>query len=246
MKIFASCSSYALGCVVGPAEAARLVNAAVGDEEHEQLLPAVHALRELRTFTDHLEFSFDGGATQIAKCRSRHFTKALNSTCDVWVTLDDDIDTDRATLALLLAAVADPEPRVCFAPYTQRGLETTALVTWAPLVVERVLFTEPTPSLPTVSGTVRNALYGGFGLVAMNRAAMQAVARDAPTWIDSDGQPPKVAAFLEVLTSDGYWLGEDFAFFKRARAAGVKVEALVSGRVTHAGVTLDLSNLRHT
>jgi hypothetical protein len=245
VKVYASCSSYALGCVVGPGEAARLVNDSVADVSHAAILPAVNALRELRTFTDHLEFSFDGGATQIAKCRSRHFTRALESTCDVWVTLDDDIDTDRPTLALLLAAVAGDEPRVCFAPYYQRGMQGVVLMTFPPVMTERTVYSEPTPSQETVSGTVRNALHGGFGLVAVNRAAMQAVARDAPTFRDGpDGEHLRVAAFLETITSDGYWLGEDFAFFARARAAGVRVEALVSGRVLHAGAMLDLSTLR--
>lgn len=237
MRVFASCSSYTLGCLIGMHEATRLITQAVSDLEHEQLLPAVHALRLLRELCE-FELRVDGGATQIAKSRSRHFDAALNSTCDAWVTLDDDIDTDLHTLALLLAAVKGDEPHVCFAPYRQRGNENVALVGWPSVGSERRVMS----LAPVFSGYARTALYGGFGMVAVNRAAMQLVARDAPTFLDSDGKT-KCAAFLEVLTPDGVWLGEDFAFFERARKVAT-VEALVTGLVSHAGESLDLSTLR--
>lgn len=233
MHVFASCSSYALGCLVGMHEAKKLIIDAVADVEHEQLLPAVHALRTLRELADPLELRVDGGETQIAKCRSRHFDAALHSKADVWVTFDDDIDTDLSTLATLLAAVDCPEPRVCFGPYLQRGAENVALVSWPTVWNER----------DVNGGRVRTALNGGFGLVAVNRAAMQLIARDAPTFIDKRGEAPKSAAFLEVLTDDGYWLGEDFAFFERARRVAT-VEALVTGFVSHAGMPLHLEVLQ--
>lgn len=238
MRVYASCSSYTLGCLMGMSEASRLLTLAVSDLEHEQVLPAVHALRLLRELAD-LELRVDGGATQIAKTRSRHFDHALNSTCDVWVTVDDDVDTDLRTLALLLAAVTGDEPRVCFAPYIKRGEEGTALVKWPDVSVERAVAS----LLPVAQGRVRSALAGGFGLVAVNRAAMQLVARDAPTFWDADVL--RSAAFLEVLTPDGHWLGEDFAFYERARKVAT-VEALVTGNVTHAGVALDLATLRQS
>jgi hypothetical protein len=222
---------------VGAHEATGLLQAAVSDLEHEQLVPAVHALRTLRYLCD-FHLRVDGGATQIAKCRSRHFDAALESGADVWVTLDDDIDADERTLALLLAAVGSDEPRVVFAPYTQRGQDDKVLVTWPPVSVEReVLSVEPAEK-----GRVRTALFGGFGLVAVNRAAMQGIASMAPSFHDADGKT-KCAAFLEYITAEGYWLGEDFAFFERARRVAT-VEALVEGLVVHAGVPLDLSTLR--
>jgi hypothetical protein len=112
------------------------------------------------------------------------------------------------------------------------------LVTWPPVSVEReVLSVEPAEK-----GRVRTALFGGFGLVAVNRAAMQGIASMAPSFHDADGKT-KCAAFLEYITAEGYWLGEDFAFFERARRVAT-VEALVEGLVVHAGVPLDLSTLR--
>jgi len=237
VKVYASCSSYTLGCLVGMHEASRLISAAVSDPEHEQLIPAVHALRLLRELSE-FQLRVDGGATQIAKTRSRHFTAALASDCDAWFTIDDDIDTDLGTLALLLAAVKSDDPRVCFAPYRQRGTEHVALVTWPDVGLERKVLSLS----PVFSGYVRSALYGGFGLVVVNRAAMQLIARDAPTFIEGDGAP-KSAAFLETLDAEGHWLGEDFAFYERARRVAT-VEALVTGNVTHAGAPLDLSTLR--
>jgi len=232
VKVYASCSSYALGCVLGPYEASRAISVAVADVKQAEIIPGVAVLRKLRELAE-LELRVDGGATQIAKCRSRHFDAALKSDAELWFTVDDDIDATLPTLALLLEAVSDDAPRVCFAPYLQRGTDKV-LVTWPEVTSERRL----------QGGRVRSALYGGFGLVVVNRPAMHLVARDAPTFFDAVGdEVPKSAAFLETITKEGYWLGEDFAFFERARRAGVIVEALVDGRVQHAGATLDLSTL---
>lgn len=228
VKLYASCSSYTLGQMVGTKEAARLIQAAVSDVEHEQLIPAVHALRELRELGD-LALRVDGGATNLGRSRSRHFAAALESDCDAWVTLDDDIDTTRETLALMLAAIESDEPRICFAPYTERTNHGVALVEWA------------VPKEERVSG-VRSAVRGGFGCVAVNRAALIAVANVSPVWFDDVDNQRKPGPFYEILEGEK-WYGEDFSFYRRARPVA-RIEALTSGEVTHAGVRLDLSVLK--
>lgn len=239
MHVFASCSSYTLGQMTSSREACALISAACGDLEATQLLPAVHALRELRRLAE-VELRVDGGAQCIAKCRSRHFAAALKSAADVWFTIDDDVDTTRETLALLLAAVGDDAPRVCFAPYPMRNDPQVAAVEWTSVYLDR----EVVSLESAAKGHVRSALRGGFGLVAVNRAAMvKLVQSDVPRFLDDDGER-KPAVFHEYIDSAGKWLGEDFAFFERARSAGVTIEALVTGETTHNGARLDLGVLR--
>lgn len=263
MHVFASCSSYTLGQVAGPRQACALINAACTNLDHELILPAVHALRELRALAD-VELRVDGGATSIPKSRSRHFFAALQSSADVWFTIDDDIDSNRETLALLLAAVSySDEPRICFAPYVLRSDPTVAAVEWSPVYAVRTVVAADSelPTRPSGlppdglarsvvveeafhSGEVKRAIRGGFGLVAMNRTAMTRVAQAAPSFRDdADGQM-KPAVFLEYIDGRAQWLGEDFAFFERARNVGINVEGLITGETTHAGVRLDLGALK--
>jgi len=110
-------------------------------------------------------------------------------------------------------------------------------VNFADIIVER-----RTPA----GATLRNARSGGFGLVAVNRAAMGLVASASPTWKDPHDGKTKPAPFLEVLEEDGTWLGEDLAFFRRVPMGpkGVTVEALTSGTTTHAGYELALEILQ--
>ena len=105
-----------------------------------------------------------------------------------------------------------------------------ACVEWTSVYVERKL---------SGGGMARRARRGGFGLVAMNRAAMQAAALGAPQYVDDDGTR-RPAPFLELITDEGSWLGEDLAFFARLSPA-VLVEALVTGETWHAGSPLDLT-----
>lgn len=248
MRVFASCSSYTLGQMTSPVDACALISGAVGDVSREQLLPAVHALRELRKLDVEIELRVDGGSTYLAKSRSRHLAAALESTCDVWLTIDDDLDTTRETLALLLAAVASRTgPSICFAPYLLRhgsdvafgGGSDVACVEWSPVYLERpVGYVVDGPS-----GFVRRAVRGGFGLVAMNRAALEVVQLTVPSFRDNDGKM-KPAAFLEQLNAAGEWLGDDLAFYSRMKGSDVVIEGLLTGETTHAGQRLDLSTLR--
>jgi hypothetical protein len=239
VKVFASCSSYALGVMISPSKACAAITRAVSDEQAEQLLPAVHALRELRRLCD-VELSIDGGASHLAKSRSRQFAAALESDADVWLTIDDDCDTTQDTLANLLAAVTEgAEPRVCIAPCCLRGDPATVNVEWTSVYTTRSVHINTYGLVLT-----RSAVRGGFGLVAMNRAALVEIAGLVPSFRDGADQRMKPAAFLEVLEADGAWLGEDLAFFARLRGSRVVVEGLISGETTHAGSRLDLSQLR--
>lgn len=192
---------------------------------------AVETLRTLTKLAD-VTLGIDGGASHIGKSRSRHFWNALQSQADAWVSVDDDVSADYQALSTLLGAVQSVHPRVCIAPCVLRNGETVN-VNWSPVVYGR----------SCGGGTVRRAVSGGFGLVAMNREAMLVAAHAAPSWKDPHDGALKPAPFLEMLTDDGEWIGEDIAFFRRLPRE-VEVEALTSGVTNHAGYKLALEKLR--
>jgi hypothetical protein len=230
VKVFASCSSYVLGCLTSPREATERITRAVADVRQEQLLPAVHALRELRELAD-VVLRVDGGATHIGKSRSRHFAAALASDADVWLYIADDTDTTRETLGWLLDAVTRDEPSFCFAPCTLRGDSSIVTVEWSPLFVDRKLAN---------GGRARRAARGD-GIGAMNRAALVAIAQNSPTWRDDADGLLKPGPYAEILHPGGAWYGEDMSICRRLD--GVTLEALVTGETTHAGQRLELGDV---
>jgi hypothetical protein len=189
---------------------------------------ALHALTHLADVT----FALDAGASHIGKSRSRHFWNALQSSCEAWLSIDDDVSATRETLAWLLAAIDTNEPLVCVAPCLLRNGDAIN-IEWSPVYYEKTL---------PEGGSVRRIRTAGFGLVAMNRAAMNAVSHAVPTWRDLDGKV-KPAPFLETLTESGEWRGEDVSFFHRLPREVERV-ALTSGKTTHAGHDLALEMLK--
>ena len=231
MKLFVSTMIYALGKQLGLEQAVAEFHAQLAAPNRESL-PAVRAIARLRNSHD-FALSVDANSVRIAVSRSRAFYAARESGADVWLSIDDDIEAETSALRALLEAVDDPEPRICFAPYWQRGADRIA-VQLSPVPLAR----------PLKSGAVTlRAFAGGFGLVAVNRAALEAIAFDCEelAYVDVDGVE-RLAVFQEVL-SERRWLGEDVSFFQRAAAAGVRIEALASGVVAHDGRVLKLEEI---
>lgn len=235
MNVFASCSSYTLGQLFGVAKACAMITDAIQNPAKKAPCFAVEALRLLSNLAD-VTLRLDGGASHIGKSRSRHFFEALESKCDVWVSIDDDVSATLETLGALLAGTVRPGAHIVSAPCLLRG-EARINVQFADVVVESRL---------TGGATLRNIVSSGFGLVAVNREAMQLVATASPTWKDPHDGKVKPAPFLEILESDGTWVGEDIAFFRRVPrgSKGVSVEALTTGSTIHAGHELALESLR--
>lgn len=233
MKVFASTGSYLLGRMIGSNEACAALTriAATGaapaglEGAHVPGALTVHELAKLFDVT----LKVDGESVCIGKSRSRALADALASGADVWVTVDDDVFAAGDTLRWLVEAVTrDDAPHVCIVPCPLRNDPSRVNVQWTSVYLEE--------QLPR-HGLVRRAKWGGFGLVAMNRAAMEA-ASSAPSFRDHDGRL-KSAAFLELLTSEGRWMGEDCSFFERLPRS-VVVDALVTGNVSHGSYKLDL------
>lgn len=225
--------TYALGKELGFPEATAEFRRQLEAPDWESL-PCVRVITRLRGLTDELSLYHDPAATIMSKARSRAYHAARKVDADVWVCVDDDVEADLGTLRSLLEAVAGDTPRMVLAPCITRGsnVVNVALEPGAPLV--RVLDS---------GARLARARAGGFGLVALNRAAMQLMetAYRGLDFQDDDGEH-KMALFLELL-DDGMWLGEDVAFCRRAVLCGVKLEALLEGFTVHAGARLDLAEV---
>ncbi len=200
-------------------------------------LPAVRTIARLRRLAD-LALRIDTGGTQLCAVRSRHADVAWKSGAEIWFSVDDDNEATTETLANMLEAVRGDEPRIVLAPYITRG-EDTRLHVMVNVDLPRIVTTER--RLPN-GARLRPVTKGGFGLVAMNRAALGAV-REACAhlaYIDTDGVERLALFFAEI--KGGRWLMDDFSFFARV-PSHVSVEALLTGHTLHAGERLDLSEI---
>lgn len=237
--IFASLSAYVTGRLAGQQTASvmvtELIRRGATAEIPELLRPALAGALTLQRLARLYETTLrvDGGGTRIAVTRSRQLYEAEKSGADVWVTVDDDVEASEQTLRWLVEAVtSDSEPRVCVAPCLLRE-SSVANVEWHPLYLTR--------QLPR-DGKTRRIVRGGFGLVAVNRKAMQLICERTCSFRDSDGQL-KPAAFLETYDVDTQrWHGEDSSFFRRLPQV-VICEALVTGETAHGGAALDFGSL---
>lgn len=235
--IFFETHTYALGWSLGIDEASEELHRQIAKPDNESL-PVVRTIARMRTM-DELCIWTDSGSTRIAESRSRAFHQALHSGADVWFSCDDDCEATIDTLRWMVEAVRG-RCGVCIAPY------------WARLARDRLPGINC--NLPALEhgqkhpvrelsggGKVIPCNYGGMGLMAMSRKAMMdaADANAANIYNDQEGTI-RLAMFLEFIDKDGFWLGEDLAFFRRLPPS-VAVEALVTGRTMHNGNMLDLS-----
>lgn len=178
----------------------------------------------------------DAGGTIIGKARSRLFSEFLRKPeFNVWLSCDDDTDCTLGALSALVEAVSDEKPSIAIAPTWLRGVERVN-VAFTSVLVDRTLVHS--------GAKLRRCYYGGFGLVAMNKAAAQIIAAGCDQFDDDDGRL-NTAAFADIFArADGRraWLSEDLSFFARVPSQ-VRVEALISGHTRHGGVTLPLERV---
>lgn len=251
-KLFVSMSAYMAGRLMGAHEATdyfhKLIPLPDGQAD-EKFFPAVRSIRQLRLLAD-LELRLDTGATDIGKSISRHFSAALESSCAAWFNFDDDVETSPSTLAWMLAAVdfdtVQTEPRVCFAPYIFRAndllkrQQALASVEWHPIYSTRAVAHAKHPH-----GQARACKRAATGLIVMNRLAMEKLAAHVgPTWNDDDGKAKYPVAYS--IMEAGAWAGPDFSLCQRIEAAGIPMEALITGETIHQGLALDLGELAQT
>lgn len=240
-NVFVSTAIYALGRQMGIAAALVEIQKQL-DHPTPESLPVARTIHRLRQLAD-VQLRLDCGATIIGHMRSRAFHSAHESGLDAWVSLDDDMDATTETCRFLLDVLEeDVLPLIVIVPCMMRVPEhtNTKLCVALPMVrsIRHAACGARLLRMPPKQG-------GGFGMVGMNRAAMQEMVllyaddRDLQ-WDDEDGAT-KLALFHDMLIN-GLWYGEDTSFFRRVPAT-VSVEVLLTGAVNHAGIPLDLETL---
>lgn len=236
--ILASVITYALAKRIGSAEAerefSRQCNALVDEPDH---LPAARTIRKLRKFGDVAKLH-DAGGTSIGHARSRAFSVALRAAqegkLDHFISIDDDVEASDETVAHLIGAVDPATPQIVIVPCRLRQDRPVINVTLDP--------DSPLERVSKTGARLRRALYGGFGVVSMSRAAVLEIAghwRDLK-YVDDDNQI-RLGVFCEFIRN-GYWYRDDYAFFARV-PPHVRIEALCSGVTDHAGYKLRLERL---
>jgi len=232
--IFFSTHCYTLGWELGIDEASAEFRRQCETVPDSQSLPCVLTLFHLRSIDSNVGAWCDTGSTRLGHSRSRAFHDARNSGADVWVSCDDDCGADLPTLRGLIRAVSDDAPRVVTLPFWGRTTKDSGLRIPLNLSPDHTLRVLPTGE------RLHPALTSGLGCIAVNRPALEAIAEanDVLRFVDDDGIS-RIALFLEYLKGD-HWLGEDLAFFSRIPTS-VTIEALLTGRTSHAGRVLDLN-----
>jgi hypothetical protein len=241
--IFIETHAYSLGWSLG-------LERAVEEFRHQCLnpdnksLPCVRTITRLRQIAE-VQLWFDCGSTRLAESRCRAVHEAINSQCDLYFSCDDDCEARADAIAWMVEAVQG-KPNVCLAPYWARLSQ---------LQTPRICLNLPDPPEGqsrtfrhlSNGGLVTPARQGGMGLVCASMDAMRRIvaANNGPgtEYTDIEGVT-RNALFIEYIR-DGYWMGEDLAFFSKI-PPDVTVEALMTGVTSHAGQKLDLQLLQTT
>jgi hypothetical protein len=238
--ILASVITYELSKRIGKHKASEQVHRhAVSTMEGpgETVLPAIQVVRELRKHQE-IALLVDAGGTSIGHARSRAFSIAHVSKADIWISIDDDTQCSALTVRHLLSSLDPETPQIVIVPALLRQETQCANVTM-----------DPAGKLDRITKTgahLRRALYGGFGIVAITKAALEEIAQQfrGMDFADDDGTT-RSGVFCEFIR-DQWWFREDYAFFDRvAGLPHVRVEALCSGETDHDGYKLVLEELEN-
>jgi hypothetical protein len=244
-RVLLSTAIYALGKRLGIGQAIAEFARQVKREPDESCLPVAHTIHAFRSLAD-VELWTEAGATMIGQVRSRAFHEARKrlATIEGWVSVDDDIEAPRETCIHLLNAIDDLRPRIVLAPYRQRSIRGVDVLSVNLPIVRSLRYAGPERETRLLE-LPRGTHGGGFGLVAMNRRAIETIAlshagNEELRWVDADDEV-KLALFHELI-DHGMWHGEDTSFFRRVPDE-VTVEVLLSGKIAHDGAAIDLDAL---
>lgn len=234
--IVVSVLTYALGKELGIAGAARELSRQFSDGTGD-VLPCVRTIQRLRGLDELM--LYHGSSTTLPKARSRAAHAALAANADLWCMIDDDVETDLDTLARLVAIARAGKVAVLPCAVRSTGNDHRVNVLWQGSLID-----------PTGGVSARAVARGGCGLMIVPRAALERVrdqCRESLTYVDDDGEQ-RVALFAHMFVrvdrapTPGIWLGEDYSFCERCRAAGVELAAPVEGHSIHDGAILDLAD----
>ena len=234
--IVVSLLTYELGKALGIDGAAHEVSMQLsGDCMPGDELAAVRTIQRLRGIDELMVYH--GASTTLPKARSRAAHAALAAAgADLWVMVDDDVETDLGTLSRMIAIARTG--RVAVLPCAVRSTsgDHRINVVWGGALVH-----------VEQGVSWRSVVRGGCGLMIVPRPALERVLaehRSELTYRDDDGND-RVAIFSQMFVSGGegqarLWLGEDYSFCERLRASDIEIGAPVQGKSNHDGNMLDL------
>lgn len=207
---------------------------AAGDKSLWAGFRTLHWLRTLlgAELADDMVF-YAEHSTLIAKARSFAAAQFLRSDCDVWVSIDDDAATGPRELALLVEAAY--RHGIAVLPQLRRDGRGINVI-FSPSVYRDgtlwyVRSAEETSRIAPID-------FAGCSLMACSRNAIESMRLRFPE-LDCVKQSPApvLALFLETV-QDLQWEGEDAAFFRRAKLAGIEAQTLIDCETEHAGLHL--------
>jgi hypothetical protein len=236
-----ACSTicYTHGKLLGMEQAGRVINAQLQGQPMRGAppVPGVDTIRALAQLSplDPVDVNISTGGASLAKERCRQLDWAIKGKGDFWISVDDDCTASLGTLVSFLAALNVDTPRCVSVPMIKRAsgaFEKPELNIW--------------PQGGTPNGKLMAIEWSGFGLVGVNRPALQVISELTRTcsFLDDDGET-RPAIFHEIRerlpgSAESFWYSEDISFWKRLPAS-IERWALIEGESDHAGVTLDLS-----
>lgn len=255
-----------MGKMLGPQQAADILQRMVAFDRSVRNLPHPECVRWVHTLSrvapeSQIPFYVDATATHLGRARSRafHWAKQVmadNSQCEAWVSVDDDCECNQVATALLLRRLRSDEPRIVCVPFVKRALSKppSSSIVDANGQPAATMGSPADANIVPELGAQVNAegllpiRWGGFGLVGLNRAAVQRYAERCKdqNYLDVDGVE-RLAVFRDVFhqtepDKPKEWLTEDYSFFERA-PLDVKRYALCEGSSNHGGIHLDLAHL---
>jgi len=210
-------------------------------------LPAMRTAAKILQRYPSARFDVKPG-TLLSIARAELASAFVLSGCDYWLSLDQDIEFDLDVLEGLIAADGD----VVLATYPMRG---------APEVMPLGFGKHDLHDLPLRTTRLGHRVIeveaAGVGCTLIARRVLLALQEKHPElrFFHWTKEPPEIqfapdrqrwALFnQEVRDVDGTprYLGEDYAFFHRVRAAGLRVECLVDAVIAHDGVAHSLAEL---
>lgn len=236
-------SCYTMGKLVGPEAATEVIqrmvrrDPSVGNMPSPECVQCVHNLE--RVTTDAIAVHAEASTSHLGAMRSRAQHFAMEQGASIWISCDDDNTASVAALSVMLKWLERDEPTAVAIPCALRtGNRDNVQV--VPSVPVKYLIGQAHPVVPIE--------WAGFGIVGVNRAALQLIAKqhDGLAFLDVDGVT-RLASFAEswVETWDGdqtvkrEWLREDRAWWYRL-PRDVQRLAVCAGESTHAGRTIDL------
>lgn len=232
--IVVSLLTYELGKALGIDGAAHEISIQLsGDCMPGDELAAVRTIQRLRGIDELM--IYHGASTTLPKARSRAAHAALGArAADLWVMVDDDVETDLDTLSRLIAIARTGSVAVLPCAVRSTSGDHRINVMWNGALVQ-----------VDKGVSSRSVVRGGCGLMIVPRSALELVIEDYRSELsyrDEDGEQ-RVAIFSQMFAGEPrerIWLGEDYSFCERLRASGIGVAAPVVGKSIHDGIGLDL------